>query len=118
MTIGAPMIQLAAAGLLIAFPCVAQPGKHHHRPPPPPLTLSIAFDPAGPRIPSDTPIGTLLATITVTVSDGSPFSGALGFAAPYNSDAGICAIDGKTIILGAALPPGDSVQMCTITATQ
>jgi hypothetical protein len=85
-------------------------------PPPPPVTLSISFDPAMPTIPDNTPIGTVLTHITVTMSDGSIFTGSLGFGTPYGSDSGVCALQGMEVLLGAV--PPDGVQNCTITATQ
>jgi hypothetical protein len=121
--------RIVAGLLLLALPAASQPltgmnllsaihcGNKHNPCPPPAPTLSIAFDPANPTIPDNTAVGAIIARIIVTVSDGSQFSGSLGFA-PDGSDAGICAISGSTVILGAALPLGASVQMCTITATQ
>jgi hypothetical protein len=114
----------------LALPAAAQPltgmdllrakhcGNKHNPCRPPAPTLSIAFDPAMPSIPNDTPVGSTIANVIVRVSDGSAFTGSLGFAMPDNSDGGICAISGWTIVLGAPLPPGASVQHCTITATQ
>lgn len=124
------------AALLLATPALAQtlggysplsPTKTHPcghgnqpacpPPPPPPITLSLAFDPPNPSIPDTSPVGTVLAQIIVTVSDGSVFMGSLGFGNPYISDNGFCAISGKTLILGIANPLDGLVQ-CTITATQ
>jgi hypothetical protein len=126
----------AVAALLLALPAVAQHpalrplspvkcGRGHFPPCPPPLrllaplvTLTIAFDPPEPVIPDNTPAGSFIADIIVTVSDGTVFSGNLGFGAPYDSDGGFCAIQGRQLILGAPPPPGASVRACTITATQ
>jgi hypothetical protein len=80
--------------------------------------LAISFNPSNPTIPANTPVGTVLATIVVTVSDGSTFTGSLGFGSPYQSDGGFCAIVGQTVVLGAIPPVGASMQNCTITATQ
>jgi hypothetical protein len=87
-------------------------------PPPSPVPIAVNFNPAVPILPDDTAVGTLIGTISVTMSDGSQFNGRLGFAIPYNSDGGICAISGSTVILGAALPTGPATANCTITATQ
>lgn len=119
-------------GLLVALPALAQPALqplspthcgHGHQPPcppppkpPPPVTLSITFNPAAPTIPDYTPVGSLIAQIVVTVSDGSRFTGSLGFAAPFSNGGGVCAISGSEIVLGAN--PPDGVVNCTITATQ
>jgi hypothetical protein len=86
-------------------------------PPPPPITLTLSFVPPDPSIPDNTPVGSLIAQIIVTVSDGSQFSGSLGFGL-NGSDGGFCAISGSTVILGVAAPMGASMQNCTITATQ
>ncbi len=87
-------------------------------PPPPPPVPVINFTPAAPSMSANTPVGTQFAQIIVTMSDGSTFTGTLGFSSPYSSDGGICAIQGTLLILGAALPAGSSTQNCTITATQ
>jgi hypothetical protein len=81
------------------------------------VTLTISFVPANPTIPDNTPVGSLIAPIVVAVSDGSDFTGSLGFGS-NGSDGGFCAISGHDVILGAQPPLGASVQNCTITATQ
>jgi hypothetical protein len=80
--------------------------------------LQMSFNPAAPSLTDDAPLGTLVTNVNVAWSDGSPFTGTLGFGPPNNNDNGICVIQDHTIVLGAALPPGDSTQTCTITATQ
>lgn len=99
-------------------------GSHPACPPPPPPpapTPRITFNPAAPSVLDTTTVGTQITQIIVTMSNGSQFAGSLGFGPPYFNDAGICAIKGgspPTVILGASLPPGQSIQNCTITATQ
>lgn len=88
---------------------------HHHHPPP--ITLLVSFNPPAPMIPDNTPVGSLVAQIVVTVSDGSIFGGSLGFGAPFDNGGGLCAIQGSQIVLGVANPPDGTVN-CTITATQ
>jgi hypothetical protein len=66
----------------------------------------------------NSPVGTFIADIVVSMSDGSQFNGTLGFGSPNFSDGGLCAIVGRTVVLGAAPPLGASMQNCTITATQ
>ncbi len=80
--------------------------------------LIISFSPASPSILDNVTVGTSISDVTVTWSDGSPFTGTLSFGAPDNNDGGICALVGTEINLGAALPPGSSTQNCTIVATQ
>lgn len=93
-------------------------------PPPPPTpapTPQITFNPASPVLSDTATVGLQITQIVVTMSNGSQFSGSLGFGTPYFSDGGICAIQGgspPTVVLGAKLPPGPSTQNCTITATQ
>jgi hypothetical protein len=89
-------------------PTVARP----HR------TLLLTFSPALPVVSDTAEVGTVLATIVVRVSDGTPFTGSLGFGRPDYNDHGICAIEGRTVILGKVLPLGASTQVCTITARE
>jgi hypothetical protein len=78
----------------------------------------MSFEPPMPTVLDNVAVGTLLTTITITPSDGSAFTGTLGFGFPYLSDGGFCAVAGNTVILGALPPMGASTQNCTITATQ
>src|SRR6516164_5031130 len=48
--------------------------------------MSLSFDPLNPSIARTTPLGTTMATIVATWSDGRPFTGTLGFGPP-NFDA-------------------------------
>jgi hypothetical protein len=119
-------IRLAISTMLVALPALAQPpyrcGRGHFPPCPSPsrqpsVSLTIAVDPAMPTLPDDTPVGTPIADIIVTLSDGSAFVGSLGFGFPYGSAAGFCALQGRQLLVGAPPPPGPSVQLCTITAS-
>ena len=47
----------------------------------------ITVTPNTPQVPDTTSVGAVVATYTVTMSDGSPFVGTVGFGAP-NFDAG------------------------------
>ena len=55
-------------------------------PPPPPATV-ITVTPNTPQVPDTTSAGAVVATYTVTMNDGSPFVGTIGFGPP-NFDAG------------------------------
>jgi hypothetical protein len=55
-------------------------------------TLSLSMNPSSPSIPSTTPLGATVATVTASWSDGSMFTGTYGFATPYNNDAGVFAL--------------------------
>jgi hypothetical protein len=96
-------------------------------PPPPPPTLTLTFNPLMPSIPSDTPLGTVVATATAAWSDGSAFTGTLMFAAPYADDGGTfvlsctqCAT--ANIVVNPAglgvMGDGGTVQNITVSATQ
>ncbi len=60
----------------------------------------ITFTPADPDIPDTTPVGTVVATFLVSMTDGSTFLGTVAFGFP-NFDAG-----GLFIITGPASGPG------------
>ena len=103
---------------------------HHHHPPPPPPpppNLTLSFVPQMPSIPADTPLGTTVATVTAAWSDGSPFTGTLGFAAPYLDDGGTFALSctacatANLVVhpLGLGVSgDGGSVQKVTVEAVQ
>ncbi len=56
-------------------------------PPAPPPAAVITVTPNTPQVPDTTSVGAVVATYTVTMSDGSPFVGTIGFGPP-NFDAG------------------------------
>ena len=103
---------------------------HHHHPPPPPPpppNLTLSFVPQMPSIPADTPLGTTVATVTAAWSDGSPFTGTLGFATPYLDDGGTFALSCTACAtanlmvnpLGRGVSgDGGSVQQVTVEAVQ
>jgi Domain of unknown function (DUF4082) len=64
--------------------------------------LIMSFSPANPNMAATTPPGTTVATVNVTWSDGSPFTGTLGFAPPYSNDAATFALSGNSIIINPA----------------
>ena len=65
-------------------------------PPPPPAPAAvITVTPNTPRVPDTTSVGAVVATYTVTMSDGSPFVGTLGFGAPNFDAGGIFALTGS-----------------------
>jgi Domain of unknown function (DUF4082) len=87
---------------------------------PPHLTLS--FDPSSPSISPGAPGGTVVATIIAAWSDGTPFTGTLGFGPPFYNDAGTFAISGNKLLIdpaGLGLSAlGGTMHNVTITATQ
>jgi hypothetical protein len=83
--------------------------------------LVISINPSSPSILPDAPPGTVVATITVAWSDGTPFTGTLGFAPPHSDDGGIFAISGDKLIINpegpGALALIGTTRNVTITAT-
>jgi hypothetical protein len=57
--------------------------------------LTLTFDPANPTAARNASAGTVVATITASWSDGSPFTGTLSFGPPYSDDQGVFAISKK-----------------------
>jgi hypothetical protein len=80
----------------------------------PPAQPVITVTPNTPDVPDTTPLGAVVATYTVTMSDGSPFSGTVRFGAPFYDGGGIFALTGKNIIVN---PTGPGVGPNTATIT-
>jgi hypothetical protein len=84
--------------------------------------LMISINPTNPVISAEVAPGTVVATVNVTWSDGSPFTGSLGFGSPYSNDGGIFALSGNQIIVNPSGPgvsrDGGTTQNITIVATQ
>jgi hypothetical protein len=55
----------------------------------------ITLNPVAPSIPDTTAKGAVVATVTVTMDDGSPFTGTLGFVAPNVDAGGIFSLTGS-----------------------
>ena len=84
-------------------------------------SLIITFDPASPTVPDNTARGAIIATVNVTWSDGSPFTGSLDFGPPFGDDGGKFALSGKQIIVnpkGPGLSGSGNRLNVTIVATQ
>ena len=118
-----PSIGLTAATITMTAP--ASPGSYEARfyynngytvlastsftvqsaaPPPPPPAPVITVTPSNPTIPDTTPLGAVVASFAVTMSDGSPFTGSVGFGAPYYDAGGIFAISGNNIVVNPSGP--------------
>lgn len=84
--------------------------------------LTLSFNPSNPSIPANTALGSVLATITASWSDGSPFTGTLSFAQPYSNDKGVFALSGNNLIVNPSGPglsaDANTLQNVTIVATQ
>jgi hypothetical protein len=87
-----------------------------------PAHLTLSFDPPNPTIAPSAPGGTVVVTIIAAWSDGTPFTGTLGFGPPFYNDAGTFAISGIKLIVNPAGPGvsarGGGTRNVTITATQ
>ncbi|MBV8507011.1 MAG: hypothetical protein JOZ11_14535 [Alphaproteobacteria bacterium] len=65
-------------------------------PPPPPAPAAvITVTPNTPQVPDTASVGSVVATYTVTMSDGSPFVGTIGFGPPNFDAGGIFALTGS-----------------------
>jgi hypothetical protein len=64
----------------------------------------ISFNPPSPSIPANAPRGTVVAAIQVTMSDGSAFTGTLGFGTPYLDDNATFTISGSNLIVNPSGP--------------
>jgi uncharacterized protein DUF4082 len=85
-------------------------------------SLVLRFDPPNPSITSSAPLGSVVATISATWSDGGPFTGTLSFAQPYSNDKGTFAISGNSLIVNPSGPgisaDANTTRNVTIVATQ
>ncbi len=85
-------------------------------------TLALNFDPANPSLPANAAMGSVVATVVASWSDGSAFTGTLSFAPPYSNDQGRFALSGNKLIVNPSGPGlstnANTVQNVTIVATQ
>jgi hypothetical protein len=85
-------------------------------------TLTLSFNPPNPSVPANAALGSVVASISATWSDGSPFTGTLSFAQPYSNDQGVFAISGNNLVVNPSGPglsaDANTVQNVTIVATQ
>jgi hypothetical protein len=79
-------------------------------PPQPVITVT----PNTPKVPDTTLLGAVVATYSVTMSDGSPFHGTVGFGAPHYDGRGVFALSGNHIIVNPS-GPGLGPNKTTIT---
>jgi hypothetical protein len=84
--------------------------------------LTLTLNPPNPSITSSAPLGSQVATIAATWSDGSPFTGTLSFGPPYFNDAATFAISSNNLIINPSGPgvssDGNTLQNVTIVATR
>jgi hypothetical protein len=73
-------------------------------PPPAPAQAVITVTPNMPEVPDTTALGAVIASYTVTMSDGSPFTGTVRFGAPYYDGGGVFALSGNNIIVNPKGP--------------
>jgi hypothetical protein len=84
--------------------------------------LILSFNPPNPSIASSAPLGSVVAAVTASWSDGSPFTGTLSLAPPYSNAQGVFSISGNDLIVnptGPGLPSDAKTTLnVTIVATQ
>jgi hypothetical protein len=84
--------------------------------------LTLSFNPPNPSIASNTPAGSVVATIAATWSSGAPFTGTLSFGPPYSNDSATFVISGSQLIVNSTGPglsaDGGTTQNITVIATQ
>jgi hypothetical protein len=78
----------------------------------------IAVTPNTTQVPDTAPLGAVVATYTVTTSDGSPFGGTIGFGAPNFDAGGIFSLAGSPTsgaIIVNPRGPGVGPNLSTVT---
>jgi hypothetical protein len=84
-------------------------------------TLNISTNPTNPSIAADAQPGAIVAAVTASWSDGSPFTGTIACnQAPYYCDSGLFALDANhnLIVNGSLAADSGTTQNVTIVATQ
>jgi len=105
-----------SAPLNVTVNAAAPPPPPPPPPPPAPIPTGIVLSPANPTIPDTAPAGALVASVTVTMSDGSAFKGSLSLSGPAAS---VFSVSGMNIIAARQLTSADDgPEMVTVTATQ
>lgn len=84
--------------------------------------LLMSFNPPTPKVPAATAKGTAVSTVSVKWSNGTQFTGVLGFGSPNGDDGGKFALSGNDVIINPSGPgiggDGGTTQNVTVTATQ
>src|SRR5271155_1962088 len=87
-------------------------------PPTPSPAVVITVTPNAPQMPDTTPVGAVVATYSVTMSDGSPFMGTISFGPPNFDDGSVFSLTGSptsgNIIVNPS-GPGIGPNLSTIT---
>jgi hypothetical protein len=85
-------------------------------------TLVMSFDPPSPSISAAASGGSVVAVVNVRWTNGAPFTGTLGFTAPYSDDGAVFALSGNQVIINPHGPgigaDGNTTQLTSIIATQ
>lgn len=82
------------------------------------VPIAISFSPSAPTIFDNAALATFVSAVSVTMSDGSTFTGVLGFTLPNNDDGGKFVLSGANVVTNAAMPTGASTQSVTVFASQ
>lgn len=84
-----------------------------------PATLSLTDSPASPSVLANAATGTVVTTLMASWSDGSTFTGTLGFVQPNTNDGGLFALNGNQVVVNGSLASlGGTTQQVTVAATQ
>jgi hypothetical protein len=84
-------------------------------------TLTVNISPSSPSVAADAPLGTVVAAVSASWSDGSPFTGTIACnQAPDYCDGALFALDASNnlIVNGSLAADSGTVQYVTITAKQ
>jgi len=82
-----------------------------------PPTLQLSDSPSSPSVPANAAVGTVVTALTASWSNGTPFTGTLSFASPYNSDGGLFALSGSNVVVNGSLASlGGTTQEITVQA--
>jgi hypothetical protein len=68
-----------------------------------PPTLSVTITPSPASVPANAAVGTVVATLQASWSNGAPFTGTYLFTSPYGSDGGAFAISGNSVVVNDSL---------------
>jgi hypothetical protein len=82
-------------------------------------TLQLSDSPSSPSVSADAAVGTVVTTLMPSWSNGVPFTGTLSFASPYNTDGGLFALSGNSVVVNGSLAAlGSTTQEITVQAQQ
>ncbi len=82
-------------------------------------TLHLTVSPPAPSVDPTAPLGTAIAHLSASWSDGSQFTGSFAFSAPYNDDGGAFTVVGSSLLSNQDLSAfSGTTQLVTLIAVQ